>query len=33
MIANKTPAQVRTMFNITNDFTAEKEEDIRKKSP
>jgi S-phase kinase-associated protein 1 len=33
MIANKTPAQVCTMFNIANDFTAEEEEEIRKKSP
>lgn len=33
MIVNKTPAQVRTMFSIANDFTAEEEEEIRKESP
>ncbi|XP_066396539.1 SKP1-like protein 1B [Miscanthus floridulus] len=33
MTVNKTPAQVRTMFNIANDFTAEEKEEIRKESP
>lgn len=33
MIVKKTPAQLRTMFRIANDFTAEEEEEIRKESP
>lgn len=33
MIAKKTPAQVRRIFNIANDFTAEEEEEIRNESP
>ncbi|RLM85791.1 hypothetical protein C2845_PM04G28380 [Panicum miliaceum] len=33
MIKSKTPAQVRTIFGITNDFTPEEEEEIRKETP
>ncbi|ORY31212.1 SconCp [Naematelia encephala] len=32
MIKGKTPEQIRTLFNITNDFTAEEEEQIRKEN-
>ncbi|RLN34833.1 hypothetical protein C2845_PM03G13350 [Panicum miliaceum] len=33
MIKSKTPSQVRTIFGITNDFTPEEEEEIRKENP
>ena len=33
MIESKTPAQVRTIFGITNDFTPEEEEEIRNENP
>ncbi|XP_034581069.1 SKP1-like protein 1B [Setaria viridis] len=33
MIKSKTPAQVRTIFGIANDFTPEEEAEIRKESP
>ena len=33
MIESKTPAQVRTIFGITNDYTPEEEEEIRKENP
>ncbi|TVT97410.1 hypothetical protein EJB05_57345, partial [Eragrostis curvula] len=33
MIKGKTPEEIRTIFNIKNDFTKEEEEEIRKENP
>jgi S-phase kinase-associated protein 1 len=32
MIKNKSPEEIRATFNITNDFTPEEEEQVRKEN-
>ena len=32
MIKNKTPEEIRRIFNIVNDFTPEEEEEVRKEN-
>lgn len=32
LFKGKTPEEIRTLFNITNDFTPEEEENIRKEN-